>query len=620
MIRALLLSSVLLWAGAQASLAQAPSAAPQADASPSIEVVKRDVDIEAAPDGQFWETIETRYRPLDSLGVQALQQMTLSYTAGYQLLRIHAYTLKKDGHRLDVPENSILQGHGATTTPGFEDTRNMTVVFPNMEVGDQAVILANTTQLVPWFPDVFANTEQFSRTIVVKEARVAFTSRGNDAAYHITASGLDADPPASLAGKTRHVWHFRNDTPERPEAGAVTEVGNYPSVQITSLGSYADVGRIYAEIFRDKSAVTPEISKLSETLTADIRDRHAQAKALYDWVAAHIQYVNIVLGAGGFQPHEAKDVLKNGYGDCKDHVMLLQALLAARGIKSSAVLIRAASNEFRLPTAPSPFLFDHLISYIPEFQLYLDSTARYAPFGVLPSSDAGKEVVIVASGKIAITPPVLAANAAITSETVLVVNKDGSADGDSKIVASGADAVDMRGGMASLPSDRDAEYFRALLGPGSDGKFQRGNPENLNGNYEYSAHYHQALLANFSGPGALPAALSYKPFSFSQLIGLGLPNTRSRDYVCASGIYQENVTVTLPPGVAVTALPLAKTFSTDGVELRTDYQQVKPDTVRAKVYLKLDRAGPVCKAADYARIRPALSEMVGALLSQILYR
>lgn len=620
MIRALLLSSVLLLAGAHASLAQAPATAPQADASPSIEIVKRDADIEAAPDGQFWETRETRYRPLDSLGVQALQQMTLSYTAGYQYLRIHAYTLKKDGRKLDVPDNSILQGHGATTTPGYEDTKNMTVVFPNLEVGDQAVILADTQQVVPWFPDVFANTEQFSRALVVRDARIAFTSRGKDSAYHIVASGLDADPPESVAGKTRHVWHFHNDVPERPEPGAVTEVANYPSVQITSLGSYADVGRIYAELFRDKSAVTPEISKLSESVTAGIHDRRLQAQALYDWVAAHIQYVNIVLGAGGFQPHEAKDVLKNGYGDCKDHVMLLQALLAARDIKSSAVLIRAASNEFRLPAAPSPFLFDHLISYIPEFQLYLDSTARYAPFGTLPGSDAGKEVVIVTSGKTATTPPAMAANTSITSETVLVVNKDGSADGDSKVVASGADAVDMRGMMASLPPDRDAEYFRVLLGPGSDGKFQRGNPENLSGNYEYSAHYHQALLANFSGPGALPATLSYKPFSFSQLIGLGLPKTRSRDYACAAGVYQDTVTVTLPPGVAVMALPPGKTLSTDGVELRTDYQQLKPDTVRAKVYLKLDRAGPVCKAADYARIRPALSDMVGALLAQILYR
>jgi transglutaminase-like putative cysteine protease len=620
MMRTLLLSSVLFWAGAQVSLAQAPAAAPQADASPSIEIVKRDVDIEAAPDGKSWEARETRYRPLDSLGVQALQQMTLSYTAGYQYLRIHAYTLKKDGRKLDVPESSILQGHGATTTPGFEDTRNMTVVFPNLEVGDQAVILADIQQLVPWFPDVFADTEQFSRAVVVKDARIAFTSRGKDSAYHIVASGLDADPPLIQAGKTRHVWHFHNDTPERPEPGAVTEIGNYPSVQITSLDSYADVGRIYADIFRDKSAVTPEISKLSETVTAGIHDRRLQAKALYDWVAAHIQYVNIVLGAGGFQPHEAKDVLKNGYGDCKDHVMLLQALLAARDIKSSAVLIRAASNEFRLPAAPSPFLFDHLISYIPEFQLYLDSTARYAPFGVLPSSDAGKEVVIVTSGKTAITPVVRAKDASIISDTMLVVNKDGSADGDTKVVASGADAVDMRGMMASLPPDRDAEYFRALLGPGSDGKFQRGNPENLNGDYEYSSHYHQALLANFSGPGALPAALSYKPFSFSQLIGLGLPKTRLRDYVCASGIYQENVTVTLPPGVAVTALPPSKTLTTDGVELHTDYRQVKPDTVHAMVHLKLDRPGPVCKATDYARIRPALSDMVGALLTQILYR
>ena len=76
-------------------------------------------------------------------------------------------------------------------------------------------------------------------------------------------------------------------------------------------------------------------------MTAGERDRRAQARKLYEWVSVNIRYVNIVLGAGGFVPHKAADVLKNGYGDCKDHVMLLEALLAAKGIKSSPVLIEA---------------------------------------------------------------------------------------------------------------------------------------------------------------------------------------------------------------------------------------------------------------------------------------
>ncbi|MBW8837301.1 MAG: transglutaminase domain-containing protein, partial [Burkholderia sp.] len=340
---------------------------------------------------------------------------------------------------------------------------------------------------------------------------------------------------------------------------------------------------------------------------------------LYEWVSSHIRYVNIVLGAGGFLPHQAADVLKNGYGDCKDHVMLLQALLSAKGIKSSPVLIRAGESLYKLPSAASPFVFDHLITYIPEFQLFTDSTARYAPFGILPGSDAGKEVLIVSTGKVAPTPAIAAANTSITATSTLTVNADGSADTETKFITTGALSVDMRALMAALPPDRDGDFFRAALGPGSDGKFQRGQPETLGDSYEFTARYHAAHLANLPGPGALPAALAYKPFSFSQLVGLSMPESRQADYACASGTYREDITATLPASTSVAALPPAKSIATDGAMLQTSYENPSPNIVKHHVLLKLDRT-PVCRAADYARIKPSLSAMVSALFAQTLYK
>jgi hypothetical protein len=496
----------------------------------------------------------------------------------------------------------------------------MTVVFPNLEIGDQTVMVTGTVQMVPWFPNVFAAMQLFSRAVVVGDGKVTLTMRGDSSAYHIVASGMSADTPVTLGGKTRYVWRFHNDSPLKPEPGAVTEYADMPHVEVTNLSDYAQVAKLYAGLFRDKTEVTPEISALADKLTTGVRDHRTQAKLLYEWVAGHIEYVNIVLGAGGFQPHKAADVLKNGYGDCKDHVMLLQALLAAKGIKSSAVLIRAGANQFKLPSAASPFLFDHLISYIPELNLYLDSTARFAPFDILPGSDSGKSVVIVETGKMAVTPPDSASKSSIRVDTAITLNADGSADGDTKVHSAGTDAMRARALMTSLPLDGDTDFFRASLGPGSDGKFERGKPEELNSDYDYSAHFHLGHAANIPGPGAVSPLMGYKPFSFTALIGSEMPLKRDSDYVCPSGVYEDSVTLTLPPGVTLTALPPSKTFTTDGAELRADYQQLKPDTVRAQVHLNLNRPGPVCRAADYAKVRPELSNMIDALLAQILYR
>ena len=602
-----------------ASAAATPAAA-TASATRPYEIVKDDIDLEAAPDGRFWELVEVHYRPLTSQGVEALQKITLSYTQGYEQLKITAYTLKKDGRRIDIPANSILQGHGETTSPGFEDTRTMTVVFPNLEIGDEAVLIDSDVQQVPWFPNVFAVTQAWPPDVAVKEATFAFTSQGKDSAFHITTQGVSGDAPLSGGGKTRHVWHYQNGTPAQAEPEAVNEIAERPHIAITTLPDYSGVADIYSGVFKDRAEVTPDIQSLADRLTSGVRDRRAQAKVLYEWVAAHIRYVNIVLGAGGFIPHKAVDVMKNGYGDCKDHVMLLQALLAAKGIKSSPVLIRAAVNQFQLPAAPSPFLFDHLITYVPEFKLYLDSTARFAPFGVLPSSDAGKGVVIVSTGKTATTPPIAVGSSSITSTSNVTVNADGSADSETSVTATGAAAVELRGMMAAIPPDRDGDFFRTALGPGGDGKFLRNDPEALGDSYSMSARYHTGHIANIPGPGALPASLTYKPYSFTMLVGQTLPKTRQTDYACSSGTFRDDVTTTLPAGVTVASLPASRSFTTDGAVLQTSYESPAPNVVREHVLMKLDRAGPVCRASDYAKIRPALSDMVNDLMAQILYK
>ena len=576
--------------------------------------------MEAAPDGRSWQVEEVHYRPLTSQGVEALQTFTLSYTQGYQTLSVRAYTLKKDGRRIDIPQGDMLQGHGDTSQPGFEDTRTLTIVYPSLEIGDQAVMITQTQQLVPWFPNVFAFTQSFPRGVVVREASIAFTSQGNDAAFHVTTNGVEADPPLTAGGKTRHVWRYHNDTAQIPEPEAATDIRDTPHIAITTLPDYADVSRLYTGIFQGHTEVTPEISKLAAQVTGSERDRRAQARLLYEWVSANIRYVNIVLGAGGFVPHKAADVLKNGYGDCKDHVMLLEALLAAKGIKSSPVLIRAAANTYKLPPAASPFLFDHLITYIPEFKLFADSTARHAPFGVLPESDAGKEVVMVGAAKTAVTPAISVTNSTIGATSTVTVNADGSADTESKYTATGAPAVMLRALMAGMQADQDGNYFQTVLGPGSDGKFQRGEPEKLAETYEFSAHYHTQHIANIPGPGALPPALAYKPFSLTMMLGLTLPPSRQADYVCASGTYREDVTVTLPASASVTTLPPSKSYVAEGAVMDVAYENPSPNVIRQRIVLKLDRSAPVCSAAGYAKIRPQLAQMVSALSAQILYK
>ena len=121
------------------------------------------------------------------------------------------------------------------------------------------------------------------------------------------------------------------------------------------------------------------------------------------------------------------------------------------------------------------------------------------------------------------------------------------------------------------------------------------------------------------GPGALPAGLAYKPFTFGELVGQNLPPARQDNYSCASGTYSEDVTATLPASSGVTTLPETRTFAVQGVVMDVKYENPAPNVVKQHVVLKMDRP-PVCTAQDYTKIRPGLSSMMGALYAQTLYK
>lgn len=595
-------------------------AAASVPVTPPYEITKYHIDVEVASDGAYVESREEAYRILNAQGVEMLHERKLGYTSGFENLDVvAAYTLKADGARIDVPKDSYLSGYGQTSQPGFQDTHLMSVFFPNAEIGDQVVLVTVHRQTQPWFTGYFDMASEFSRSFVTRDVHFAVTAP-KDMDIRIDAVGMDGGAEQTEGAKKRWIWEFHNDAPVTLEGDAVAESDFAPHLRLTSFPGYGDVARAYRERAKDRAQLTPEIRTLADRLTAGIADRRAQAKALYDWVSSRISYVEIVLGAGGFTPHEARDVLSNKYGDCKDHVVLLEALLAAKGIDSTAVLINAGSASYKLPSAASPHAFDHAITYIPEFNLYLDSTAQLAPFEVLPYLDAGKPVLRVATGEVATTPTPTSASSSVKVATEVELKPDGTAEGSSKIAATGAYGVDIRGYMQSIPAGKENDFLRSGLGPGVEGVLDRGDPRGLNEPYTFGVSYRIPNAVAMPGPGALPPDISFKPFYFTSLIAGNLPAARNSDYVCLSLDAEESLKIRLPAGIRLLSIPDSKALDAEGVHLRTDFDRSDPRTLKETFALKIDHPHQSCSADYYARVHAALAKMTQVLREQVIYR
>jgi transglutaminase-like putative cysteine protease len=605
---------------ASGSVLAQDAGSPGASTSAPFEIVESHSDIDVNDDGSYVEANETGFRVLDSRGQKALQQTTLSYTEGLQTLEVgSAYTLKANGQKIPVSPDQILRGSGATSAPGFEDIQTVTIVFPRLEIGDEVVLTTLKKQLVPLFAGEFAMREDFSRAVKTNDVRITLTAPKNGIPLRIDAVGLDGGQPAEYAGKNRWVWYYHNDSPVIFPLDSVMAAADQPHLIASSFPSYQTVGAAYGDHFVGKADATPEIESLADQLTRGISDRRGQTKALYDWVAANINYLDIVLGAGGFTPHAAADVLALRYGDCKDHVMLLEALLGAKGIPSEPVLI-GAGGGYVLPDVPSPFYFNHLITYVPEFRLFLDSTAHYAPFGVLPLADADRPVLLLPSGTVSATPRSTADDSTGHAAITVKFDPDGTETGESQISLTGAGAVDQRAVIDSIPPEREKEMFQLTLGPGSEASIDRGNLRAVSDPFVYALHYRVPNAANFTGPGAISTGLGVGPFAVASLaLGL-LPPSRPAAYGCPSVTTSEDSTFEFPANVQVTSVPKPVGITADGIHLELHYDIKDPHTVAGRIMLRTDHARAFCTPDYYAKVRPDLSRIVGSLRGQVLYK
>lgn len=99
-------------------------------------------------------------------------------------------------------------------------------------------------------------------------------------------------------------------------------------------------------------------------------------------VALHVQtnytYKAIEFGRRARDPQSLQDILRNKYGDCKDHALLTQQLLKAAGVPASLALV--SFDSVLRQDLPSLDQFNHMLVYVPggPHDRFLDCTAKSA--------------------------------------------------------------------------------------------------------------------------------------------------------------------------------------------------------------------------------------------------
>lgn len=400
----------------------------------------------------------------------AFQQMVFPFTPGEDRVEIlEAEVIHADGRR--SRPTAVFDHRPGKQSGVYTLTALKVVRFDALTAGDVVHIQLRQDEVGERnvFGDFFGVLLPLSSPVPKARVEVVVDA---PAARELYAHGERVGPPTRTTdaetGRQTLSWSVKGlpAIPLEPEMPGYGDVGAY--VNVSTFASWKALADWYRDLVLPQLPLSPELAAITEGLVADKATTRDKVAAIQRWVVKKTRYVGIEFGIHGFKPYKVTEIVKRGYGDCKDKASLLVAMMRHVGVDAEFVLVRTRDLGSLADTPATLWNFNHAIAYVPGLDQYIDGTSEFAGLGELPDLDQGALVLRIdlfdptsaapTLTHIPVAPPEVNASVARTTYTVSA-NGDATARFDETIA--GGDAPTLRGRLQD-EAQRD-ERIAALI-------------------------------------------------------------------------------------------------------------------------------------------------------------
>lgn len=521
---------------------------------PRIVISEHEMHLDFKPDSTSSTEVFQCIRIVRPQDIEPHSKLSLPFTSGIFTVEIlEAYTLTPDGKRIDVSPSHIQEHDANDSDTGFNDDKEISVVYPEVTVGSQVCERHRYRNITPILPG-FASDEFFIPPQTRWE-KIKLTVRA-PSSYQVLGRGLQGGFVSEVDGIRHYRFKFEHLN-ARKERSGIDPMDFAPGLFVSSAKDYAEVARISWRDFKPAITPTDAIRRLAQDLTKGAETPTDKARILYHWVNRNIRYSAIRLGRGGWVPKSADAVLQDKHGDCKGMTVLLVSLLASVGIDSTPALI-STEDVYKVPTVPVLY-FDHAITYIPSLHLFLDATAKHTPFAVLNQKIQGKPALLLASAQIMHTPFDRSQDSKQETLTFLWVKENGDIKGGTSYRPTGRMEAISRStqfrNKAKTPTRVIDDILYRFHETGT-GSIQTPDPDDMGAEWLVNSSYLLDPVSNFPGPGAMriPVGIAsgalYQTSTFRHD-----PAPQDRPTPCMANTVVERTEIIFPKSVRITRLP-----------------------------------------------------------------
>ena len=416
------------------------------------------------------------------------RKIGVSLSSGDKLQSVHAWTIDAAGHEYEIKQKNFVEENLYPSWILYADDRSLVASAPAPLPGS-VIALEYEIKRHEWINElgwIFQDTSPVLQSILTIQLPAGWEFR--TAWTH----GFSVEPVRLSENSWQ--WTLKNlpgiedqkelmMPPFLSLAGRMSLSYFAPGEKSATAASWQQVGLWYSGLTKGRFDSNPAINTKVAELIAGKSDYQSKLQALTSFLQSEIRYVEISIGIGGNQPHPAGDIFRYRYGDCKDKVTLLKAMLHEAGIPSEYVLIDTRRG-FVNPDVPSSWS-DHAIIAIElpkevssaaypstitaksgKKYIIFDPTDEYTPVGLLRADLQNSYALLVtdSGGELIQTPLLPPSTNTLQRTGHFVLTAEGALTGEVSEDRAGDFAMEERARLHRLDERKRTDYFEHYLG------------------------------------------------------------------------------------------------------------------------------------------------------------
>ncbi len=366
--------------------AQEPPSAALDRAPMHYRVIDEQVLVEPASSWRYTHVVRVTN---EAAGLAQASQIEIDFDPSIQTLTLHHLDVVRDGRRIgkiDRKRIQLLQRETQLERAMYDGRVTLSVVLDDVRVGDQIDWAYSVRGANPVFDGKFVHLAWLGShrgPVALSQVRLlaprerAIQARAGSDAVQVQTRDL---------GALRETVFRQEAVPQlRSDDGAPYGITLRQQVQFSEFADWGEVAR-WGEALFALGDTGPLVAQKVAEIQAQSPDRAAQVLAALQFTQRDVRYFGTEIGTSTHRPAAPGQVIEQRFGDCKDKVRLLAALLRRLDIAATPVLVSSALRSDVAQMLPSPLAFDHVIARVDlgGTAYWLDATRSHQT-GSLPN-------------------------------------------------------------------------------------------------------------------------------------------------------------------------------------------------------------------------------------------